>query len=99
MKREKRLTRRERKAAEPPRPAPVASGVQDAPQAPPHIHCVACGRHLDPTFFDAPATAEYVRCSHGSVFATCSDCVGKARELLAEHDRSGKPVKVSTAWH
>ena len=98
MNREKRLTKREKKAIAPPRPVPATSRAP-AQDTEAHIHCVACGRHLDPTFFDPPATAEYVRCAHGSTFATCTDCATKARALLAEHDRSGQPVKAANAWH
>ena len=98
MNREKRLTKREKKAAAPVRAMPQqrAQPQGDGSQ---HIHCVACGRHLDPSFFDAPATAEYVRCAHGSTFATCSNCVTKSKALLAEHDRTGQAVKAAAAWH
>ncbi len=97
MKREKRLTKRERKSAAPPRP--MQTSARSAPQGEQHIHCVACGRHLDPGFFDPPATAGYVRCAHGSTFAACVTCTDKAQALLAEHDRTGQPVKAANAWH
>lgn len=91
MKREKTLTKRERKAQNPNRPQPQAQAQ--------HIHCVACGTHLDPAQFDAPATATYVRCKHGSTWAACSDCVPRAKALLDEHDRTGQPVQAAGAWH
>jgi hypothetical protein len=63
MKREKRLTKRERKALDPTHRAGPHAKTQ-------HIHCVACGRHLDPSEFDAtPATATTITCEHGSRFA------------------------------
>ncbi len=96
MKREKRLTKRERKALAPNRPA--AAG-QAHPHHHQHIHCVACGRHLDISQFDAPETATFVRCEHLSEFASCVACVPKTKELLAEHDRTGQPVKTVSAWH
>ena len=91
MKRPKQLTKRERKALNPSRPAPAAQAQ--------HIHCVACGIHLHAEQFDPPATATYVRCQHGSTFASCMECVPRTRELLAEHDRTGQPVRVTGAWH
>lgn len=92
MKREKQLTKRERKALKPGRAAPAGGQAQ-------HIHCVACGMHLDPERFEAPATATYVRCQHGSQWASCAACVPRSKELLAEHDRTGQPVKSAGAWH
>jgi methionyl-tRNA synthetase len=92
MKREKKLTKRERKAVQ----GPKTSGHQHSDQ---HIHCVACGRHLDPAEFNAPATATRVACAHRSVFASCVGCVDKTRLLLAEHDRTNQPVKTANAWH
>jgi hypothetical protein len=94
MKREKQLTKRERKALQPARPKPA--GQQQQQQ---HIHCVACGVHLHVEQFDEPATATYVRCKHGSTWPSCVDCVAKSRELLAEHDRTGNPVRGASAWH
>ncbi len=92
MKREKRLTKRERKAA--------AGGEQPHEHDhAPHIHCVACGRHLDPGEFEEPVTAKIVSCDHGSQFASCVGCETRTRALLAEHDRTGKPVKTTAAWH
>ena len=92
MKREKKLTKRERKAVQGVGP----SGKSREPQ---HIHCVACGRHLDPSEFDAPATAVGVFCQHQSRFASCVGCVERTKELLAEHDRTGLAVKMAEAWH
>jgi hypothetical protein len=97
MKREKRLTKRERKELAPPRPATAAAPRANNQEQ--HIHCVACGRHLDPVHFEPPATATVVRCQHGSSFAACSACVPRATEMLAEHDRTGKPVAAAAPWH
>lgn len=96
MKREKRLTKKERKALA-PRVAPVTSGGDHHHH---HIHCTACGKHLDEEMFEAePASALWIRCQHHSEFASCAACADKTRELLAEHDRTGKPVKQASAWH
>lgn len=92
MKRIKRLTKRERKALEPQRPAAHAGHEQ-------HIHCIACGRHLDVAEFDEPATAKVIECQHRSVFPSCVSCEGQSRLLLEAHDRSGQPVKTAAAWH
>jgi hypothetical protein len=90
MKRQKRLTKREKKASD-------GGGHQHQHQ---HIHCIACGRHLDPHEFSAsPATAKIIACQHGSKFPVCSDCVDAGKRLLAEHDRTGQPVKTADAWH
>ncbi len=67
MKREKRLTKRERKALAPARPA--------QPHEHKHIHCVACGKHLDPEEFLAQGSATWIQCLHKSRFATCIECV------------------------
>lgn len=91
MKRKPQLTKREKKALAPVR-AP-----SDANQK--HIHCIACGMHLDPTQFDVPASAKLVRCAHGSTFASCVACEAASRTLLAEHDRTGQAVKSAAAWH
>ena len=89
MKRQKRLTKREKKATE--------GGHQHQHQ---HIHCISCGRHLDPEEFSAsPATAKIIACQHGSKFPVCADCVEPGVKLLAEHDRTGQPVKTADAWH
>ena len=86
----KRLTKRERKEL-------YGKGPSGASQ---HIHCVACGAHLDPHQFKGPpATARWLRCDHGSTFASCEDCVPEAQRRLAEHDRSGRPVQTAPAWH
>jgi len=90
MQRKKRLTKRERKDAN-----PSAGGHQHA-----HIHCIACGRHLDPAeFAAAPPTAKYLICEHQSRFPACTDCESPARALIAEHDRTGKPVTQAPAYH
>ena len=93
MKREKRLTKREVKALKGPRP-----GAQ--PHQHEHIHCVACGRHLDPAEFEgATATATRLRCRHGSQWSACAECAGRAQEMLDTHDRTGNPVQAAGAWH
>jgi hypothetical protein len=93
MNRKPRLTKRERKALAPARSqAPAAGGG--------HIHCIACGAHLDPAEFQgAVATATMLRCQHGSTFASCTTCVPTSERLLAEHDRTGQAVKTAAAWH
>ncbi|MEJ7734340.1 MAG: hypothetical protein WKG00_34735 [Polyangiaceae bacterium] len=91
MKRKPQLTKRERKALSPNKPAPAQSS---------HIHCITCGAHLEPSEFEPPdPTAMAVRCQHGSTFASCAGCVERTKELLAEHDRTGQPVKTASAWH
>ena len=95
MKREKRLTKRERKAQ-----TAASPGHQHNEQ---HIHCVACGKHLDPENFRAAGggapSAQVIQCAHGSQFPSCTTCVPVSRALLEEHDRSGQPVKTAAAWH
>lgn len=95
MKREKRLTKRERKALQGPRPGAAAAHQHDH-----HIHCVACGRHLDEGEFHAvPASAKFLRCAHGSQFAACAEHEAQAKLLLDTHDRTGQPVQSASAWH
>ena len=89
MKREKRLTKKEKKALT-GAPAPAGN--------PPHIHCVACGRHIDPPEFTG-GKANWVRCAHGTKYAACRRCVPEAMKRLHEHDQSGKPVRVAEVWH
>jgi hypothetical protein len=96
MKREKKLTKKERQAITGKGPAGAPRGAGGGDQ---HIHCVACGRHLDPHEFDEPACATFVRCAHGSQFACCLGCTAPAQKLLDEHDRTGQPVKAAGAWH
>jgi hypothetical protein len=96
MKREKRLTKREKKAIA-PRPQGMATGGHDHHH---HIHCTACGKHLDLEMFEStPPEAAWLRCDHGSEFASCVEHTEKTREMLAEHDRTGKPVAHVEAWH
>lgn len=99
MKREKRLTRRERKAV-----SPAGSTHQHGEQ---HIHCVACGKHLD-TAGEARDRAARglksnlwmsIRCAHGSEFYACMGCLEKARTILDEHDRTGNAPRAAAAWH
>ena len=97
MKREKRLTKKERKALSPgPAVTPPAAGAGGGHHH--HIHCTACGVHLDEHQFDS-SDAQWVKCDHGSDFASCTGCLEKTRALLAEHDRTGQPVKMASAWH
>ena len=102
MKREKRSTKKERKAAQ--RTTGVAPRMQanTRPQQAHdhgHIHCVACGKHLDPEMFGEPNGAAFYRCQHGGDFPHCVGCAAKAKELVDEHDRTGKPVQKAAMWH
>lgn len=94
MKRKPLLTKREKKALAPPRPArpPETSGHG-------HIHCVACGRHLNESDFEAPAIATTITCDHGSKFASCTKCLAKSTALIKEHDATNTPVRSANAWH
>jgi hypothetical protein len=95
MKRVKRTTKRERKAND-----PRFSPGPRTPQQDQHIHCVSCGRHIDASeLSSSPATATFISCDHGSRFAACVGCMEDAEARLAEHDRSGEPVKMAPAWH
>jgi hypothetical protein len=90
VQRQKRLTKREKKAQSP-------GAHQHEHQ---HIHCIACGRHLDPEEFEsAPATALVITCQHGSQFPACAACEVEARARVAEHDRTGQPPRMANAWH
>ena len=95
MKREKRLTKRERKAIT--GVGPSGGGHQHDHEQ--HIHCINCGRHLDPSEFDAPATAKMLRCDHGSHFPSCVGCESASRVRIEAHDRSGMPVQTAPAYH
>ena len=94
MKRQPKLTKREKKALSPPRPARPAT-----PTGHGHIHCIACGKHLDESDFEAPAVATVITCDHGSKFPTCTKCLTKSVSLVKEHDASNQPVRSATAWH
>jgi hypothetical protein len=90
MKREKRLTKREKKEQS-------GGGAQDHAK---HIHCIACGRHIDPSEFSlAPPSALIITCEHKSQFPACANCEVTARYLVAEHDRTGKAVNSAAAYH
>jgi hypothetical protein len=92
VKRQKRLTKREQKALRGPRP-----GAQEHEH---HIHCVACGKHLDEAeFLGGAPTATHLRCRHGGTFPSCVACSARTRELLETHDRTGQPVQQAAAWH
>lgn len=93
MKREKRLSKRERKDLNPVQVAPQTQQRE-------HIHCIACGRHLDPKEFNSfPPKSVYLTCDHKHDFPSCGDCQVTARYLIAEHERTGNPVQVAQAWH
>lgn len=92
MKRKPKLTKRERKALSPARPIAHSHEHQ-------HIHCIACGKHLDEADFEAPATATVITCDHGSNFPSCVMCMSQAMALVKEHDRTNQPVRISPAWH
>lgn len=93
-KREKRLTKRERQAL-------VGKGPTGArKEKTKHIHCISCGRHLEPEEFDKkPATARWLTCDHGSKFAACVACTVDAKERIAEHDRTGSAPRIAAVWH
>jgi len=93
MKRKPKLTKREQKALRPARPA------QAAPKGHGHIHCIACGKHLDDADFEAPAVATTITCDHGSQFPTCVKCMSKSTALVKEHDAKNEPVRAAMAWH
>jgi hypothetical protein len=102
MKREKRLTKKERKAAAPapaPQPRAAKAGASGHGHHHQHIHCIACGKHLDAAMFGEPDGATFIRCDHGSDFAHCLACADKAKALVEEHDRTNQPVKKAAAWH
>jgi hypothetical protein len=94
VKRQKRLTKREIKALRGPRPTTATQGQDEQ-----HIHCVACGRHLDPAQFDGLASATWLRCQHGGQFPSCIACKAQSQALLDQHDRTGQPVQPAAAWH
>jgi hypothetical protein len=94
VKREKRLTKREQKALRGPRPGAATHQHEE------HIHCIACGRHIEPAEFTAkPPAAVRLRCQHGGNWPACDGCAARAREMLALHDRTGQPVERAQAWH
>jgi hypothetical protein len=87
-----KLTKRERKAISGKGP----SGHDHSH----HIHCVACGVHLDPAqFATSPSSAVWVTCQHSSRFASCVGCVTETQRRLDEHDRTGRPVDAAPALH
>ncbi len=91
-KREKRLTKRQRKELHGKGPSGQAQHK--------HIHCIACGRHIDPEEFAAATpSATILTCQHGSQFPSCAGCVEESAARLAEHDRTGEPPRIAAAWH
>jgi hypothetical protein len=99
MKREKRLTKKERKDSSGAQARPQQTAAAAEQHHHTHIHCIACGKHLDPAVFGEPDGADFLRCDHGSDFPHCVGCLEKARVLVAEHDRTNKPVQKVAAWH
>ena len=97
MKRTARLTKREKKAHTGAGPARSAAGGHTHDHG--HIHCVACGRHLDEEEFEDNGSATVLTCQHGSHFPSCTACTAKSQALLDEHDRTNRPVQVAAAWH
>lgn len=95
MKRKPKVTKRERKALSLARPIQPSVHAHAAS----HLHCVACGKHLDASDFEAPATATRVTCQHGSSFPSCVRCASRSTALVAEHDRTNQPVKAAAVWH
>jgi hypothetical protein len=93
MKREKRLTKKARKAQT--RPVAQPGGHQHHG----HIHCIACGKHLEPESFGEPNGSEFLRCDHGADFPCCIACHEPAKRLIEEHDRTNQPVQKVAAWH
>ncbi|HEY3496462.1 MAG TPA: hypothetical protein VGK73_17305 [Polyangiaceae bacterium] len=90
VQRQKRLTKREKKAAAP----------GDHHHDERHIHCISCGKHLDPEEFERePPTAVLIACQHGSRFPSCKACEVETKARLAEHDRTGQPPRMAGAWH
>jgi hypothetical protein len=90
----KRLTKRQRQDL-------VGKGPSGTPNTEnKHIHCIACGRHIDPTELTGrPATATRLTCKHGSKFASCIGCIDDAQSRLDEHDSNGQPPRIANAWH
>lgn len=93
MKRQPKLTKKERKALAPARPAQPHQHQHQ------HIHCIACGRHLDENEFEPPASATIITCDHGSNFPSCVKCMSQSLALVKEHDRTNQPVRTAGAWH
>ncbi|MCB9585103.1 MAG: hypothetical protein H6718_06880 [Polyangiaceae bacterium] len=94
-KKAKQLTKKERKAQQ-----QAAGQEHHHHHHQQHIHCIACGRHMEPTEFNgALAGGRVIVCDHGSQFPACAGCVTRAKALVAEHDRTGKPVAAAQAWH
>jgi hypothetical protein len=91
----KRLTRRERQEKFGKGPAGKPPTAESK-----HIHCMACGRHIEPEEFTmTPLKASWVTCQHGSRFASCERCIPEAQARLNEHDRTGQPPRIAAVWH
>jgi hypothetical protein len=91
----KRLTKRQLKELNGKGPSGTPKASQER-----HIHCISCGRHLDPADFSGvTAKAQMLTCQHGSEFAACLACVPDAQARLDEHDRTGNPPNIAAIWH
>jgi hypothetical protein len=89
VQRQKRLTKREKKGE---------TGGHEHDHR--HIHCIACGKHLEPEEFEGVSrSATLITCQHGSRFPSCLGCEVESRARVAEHDRTGQPPQVAGAWH
>lgn len=96
MKRAKTLTKKERKAQRGVTAGTMASGGDHHH----HIHCVACGKHLDEQDFEGnPPSAVVVTCQHGSHFPSCAGCEVETKRRVDEHDRTGNQVEFAAAFH
>jgi hypothetical protein len=92
-----RLTKRERKEKFGKGPSGTPSNTNAGGS---HIHCISCGRHIDPPEFErALPSATWLTCEHGSRFAACTKCEDDARARLEEHDRTGQPPRIAAVWH
>ncbi len=98
VKRQPRLTKREKKQLAPSTSSTSSTGGGHDHEHE-HIHCTACGKHIDVEDFDTPASAMWLRCQHGSEFASCVDCKDATKRLLDEHDKTGQPVKFAPSFH
>lgn len=99
-KKKRTLTKKERKAQEREKLAAAGVSPPEHQHHHQHIHCIACGRHIDASEFDlTPPTAMIITCDHGSQFASCTSCSVQSKLLVETHDRTNQPVKAAAAWH
>ena len=97
MKRAKKLTKKERKALNATTGPRFVAEPHDHAHG--HIHCIACGKHLEPDEFGEPGGPAFYRCQHGTDYAHCAEHEAQARAAVDEHDRTGQPVQGAAAWH